>query len=516
MKIVKKTRWLIVCAVVALLAGQAAWAQTTNVPARVLSAVDDTQTVTLKGNVHPLARAEFDQGPVSDAAPATRMMLLLQRSPEQETALRELLDQQQDKTSPNYHAWLTPAQFGTQFGPADSDVQAVTDWLQSHGFQNVKVSPGRTTIEFSGNVGQVRNAFHTEIHQFSVHGEQHMANVSDPQIPAALAPVLRGVVGLHNFRPKPLMHRMNNYLGGHVTGTGPKPQVTFTCTSGPCYGVGPGDFATIYGVPNGLGSLPSTLTGANVTIAIVQDSNVLVTDIQQFNSVFGFSTNFGPNNIILNGPDPGVQNRTTGNGDEGEAVLDVEWSGAIAPGATVDLVVTQTSETIGAQGTDLSADYIVQNNLAPIMSESFGLCEFDEGTSGNAFYYTLWEQAAAQGITVILATGDNGSDMCDVGSGLDYATSGLGVSGLASTPFNVAMGGTDFPNASAYWNTSNGTPPESAASYIPESAWNSGCAATATTGSLGTCTSAIITANSGTNAGIDMEGGGEAKAIVRR
>src|SRR5208282_4018654 len=208
MKILKRNSWVVLCAVALLLAGQAAWAQQVTVPARVVAAVDETQTVTLKGNVHPLARAEFDQGAVSDATPATRMMLLLQRSPEQETALRQLLDQQQDKTSANYHAWLTPAQFGTQFGPADADVQAVTGWLQSHGFQNVKVGAGRTTIEFSGNVGQVRNAFHTDIHQYLVHGEQHMANVSDPQIPAALAPVLRGVLGLHNFRPKSLMHRM--------------------------------------------------------------------------------------------------------------------------------------------------------------------------------------------------------------------------------------------------------------------------------------------------------------------
>ncbi len=340
MKMAKKTSWMILCAVVAQLAGQATWAQTTNVPARVVSAVDDTQTVTLKGNVHPLARAEFDKGPVSDATPATRMMLLLQRSPQQEMALRQLLDQQQDKTSANYHAWLTPAQFASQFGPADADVQAVTDWLQSHGFQNVKVGAGRTTVEFSGNVGQVRNAFHTDIHQFLVNGKQHMANVSDPQIPAALSPVLGGVVGLHNFGPKALVHRETNYLGGHVTKAGPKPQVTFTCQSGPCFGVAPADFATIYNTtPLITGTGNSKIDGTGVTIAIVQDSDVYVTDIQQFNALFGLTTNFSADNIIPNGPDPGVGNATTGNGDEGEAVLDVEWSGAVAPGATIDLVV---------------------------------------------------------------------------------------------------------------------------------------------------------------------------------
>ena len=504
MKMAKKSKWVILCAVVALLAGQAAWAQTTTVPTRVMSAVDDTQTVTLKGNVHPLARAEFDQGAVSDATPATRMMLVLQRSPEQETALRQLLDQQQDKSSANYHAWLTPAQFGTQFGPADADVQAVTSWLQSHGFQNVKVGAGRTTIEFSGNVGQVRNAFHTDIHQFLVHGEQHMANVSDPQIPAALAPVLGGVVGLHNFRPKPLMHRMENYLGGKVSGNGPKPQVTFTCGTGQCYGVAPGDFATIYNSTPLVSGSPK-IDGTGVTIAIVQDSNVYLTDIQQFRSLFGLSNNFTESNIIMDGPDPGVQSTATGNGDEGEAVLDVEWSGAVAPGATIDLVVSATSLTIGAQGTDLSANYIVQNNSAQILSESFGGCEAGMGTSGVQFYNVLWEQAAAQGITAIVATGDHGSDMCDAGGTNDYSTSGLGINGLASTPFNVAVGGTDFQAAglSNYWNAPGVGVTESAKSYIPEQTWTSGCAATATTGNLTTCASLP---NSGT--GYDVLGGG--------
>ncbi len=503
MKILKTNSWVVLCAVALLLAGQAAWAQQVAVPARVVEAVDDARTVTLQGNVHPLARSEFDQGAVSDAQPATRMLLLLKRSPDQEASLRQLLDQQQDKTSSNYHAWLTPAQFGTQFGPADADIQAVTGWLQSHGFQNVKVGAGRTTIEFSGNVGQVRNAFHTDIHSFLVHGEQHVANVSNPQIPEALAPVVAGVRGLHNFRPKSQMHRMKNLLAGKVTGSGPKPGVTFSCTTGPCYGVAPADFAKIY-------NIPSNLNGTGATIAIVQDSNVYLTDIQAFRNIFGLSPNFTASNIILNGPDPGVLGPDSAIAyDEGEADLDVEWAGAVAPAATIDLVVSQDSATTGAFGIDLSSIYIIDNNLAPIMSESFGDCEADLGTAGNQFYYYLWEQAAAQGITVLIATGDSGSDTCDAGDGNDYATSGLSVNGLASTPFNVALGGTDFQNfpngvtSSPYWSTA-APPAESAISYIPESTWNSGCAATATTGSLATC--AAI--NPSTANGIDLEGGG--------
>src|SRR5208283_845097 len=203
-------------------------------------------------------------------------------------------------------------------------------------------------------------------------------------------------------------------------------------------------------------------------------------------------------------PDPGVQNDTTGNGDEGEAVLDVEWSGAVAPGATIDLVVTQDSDTIGASGIDLSANYIIQNNIAQILSESFGGCEVGITNSGVLFYNYLWEQAAAQRITAIIATGDSGSDSCDAGAA-DYATSGLGINGLASTPYNVAVGGTDFQSTglSGYWGPSGPGDTESAKSYIPESTWNSGCAATATTGNLTTC---ATLPNSAT--GLDLVGGG--------
>src|SRR6266436_10287865 len=177
-------------------------AQTQTVRARITEAVDETNRVQLRGNVHPLARPEFDQGVVADSQPMNRMLLLLQRSPEQQAALSALMEEQLTKGTPNYHKWLTPEDFGKQFGPADADIQAVTDWLTSHGFQVSKVSKGRTVIEFSGTAGQIRNAFGTEIHRYNVKGEEHFANVSDPQIPAALSPVVRGVVSLHNFRPK--------------------------------------------------------------------------------------------------------------------------------------------------------------------------------------------------------------------------------------------------------------------------------------------------------------------------
>src|ERR1700686_2596100 len=280
-------------------AAQSAAEQTKRVPARVTQTVDDTNRVALRGNVHPNARAEFDGGVVVDAQPMTRIMLLFQRSAEQEAALRQLMDEQQAKGSANYHAWLTPDDFGKKFGPADADVQAVTDWLTSRGFQGIKVSKGKTVVEFSGNVGQVRNAFGTEIHQYTVNGKEHFANVNNPQIPAALAPVVRGVVALHNFQPKPMYHRLGTFQRNAKTGE-VKPALTFTDVNGTFYAMGPADFATIY-------NIPGTATGLGQSIGIVGQSNINVQDVTAFRSIFGLPAySPGQLNVILNGPDPGL------------------------------------------------------------------------------------------------------------------------------------------------------------------------------------------------------------------
>lgn len=449
------------------------------VPARITQAIDETQLVRLKGNVHPLARLEFDQGPVADSTPMNRMLMVLQRSPEQQAALQELMGEQLSKDSPNYHKWLTPQQFGAQFGPADADLQAVTDWLTQHGFQGIKVAAGRTVIEFSGNVAQVRNAFHTEIHRFLVNGEMRQANSVDPQIPAALTPVVAGIVSMHNFPRKSMKRDAGTFVGNIQRGATP----FFTTTSGN-YVVGPADFARIYNVPNGL-SGTKVLDGTGVTIALVADSNINPQDVANFRSLFGLSANFSSANIILDGPDPGIGGP---NSDEGEAILDAEMAGMAAPGATVELVVSE--DTLTVAGIDLSAFYIIDNNIASVMSESFGLCEPALGTVGNQFYNAIWEQAAAQGISAMVSSGDNGSAGCDDFNTQKTATRGLAVSGIASTPFNVAVGGSDFDDAgtqTTYWSTTNASGSrESALGYIPEIPWNDTCAAGATSSNLNT------------------------------
>lgn len=262
--------------------------QTARTLARITQTIDETKLVVLKGDVHPLAQAEFDQGPISDAQPLHRMLLLLQRSPAQEASLESLLDARQDKSSPSYHQWLTPAQFGQQFGSADADIQTVTGWLQSQGFQVTNVTAGRTVIEFSGTAAPVRNAFHTEMHTYAVNGETHIANSSDPQIPAALAPVVVGPVSLNNFRKKPMYRlagKVNRLASAGLLGSA-NPEYTFSCIdfltsvfgsftgqSSTCHGLGPYDFATIYNVLPLWNATPA-IDGTGQTIAIVGRTNI--------------------------------------------------------------------------------------------------------------------------------------------------------------------------------------------------------------------------------------------------
>ncbi len=478
-------------------------AQTAKVAARVTQPVDATNLVTLRGNTHLLARPEYDQGAAPDSLPMERMLLVLQRSAEQEAALRSLLDEQQIKSSPNYHMWLTPEQFGEQFGPVDADMQAVTDWLGAQGFQVSRVAAGRTVVEFSGTAGAVRQALHTEIHKYAVNGEEHWANANDPQIPAALTPVVAGFASLNNFPREPMIQRVGAFSRSKATGE-VKPLFTVASSNGNYYALGPTDFATIYNVLP-LWQASSAIDGTGQSIAIVGASNINIQDVRDFRNLFGLPAN--DPQIIVDGPDPGV----TETGWESEADLDLEWSGAVAKNATVELVVSEDTEsTLGA---DLSAVYIIDNNLAPVMSASYGVCEAFLGDGGNAFYNSLWEQGAAQGITIVVAAGDAGSATCDRLPNEIAAQYGLAVSGTASTPFNVAVGGTDFNDVntwSTYWSsTNNSSTLSSALSYIPEITWNDSCARS---GQASSCASA----GSDTPAGIDLVagGGGQSNCIT--
>jgi hypothetical protein len=462
-------------------------AQAAAVPARITQAIDETQLVRLKGNVHPLARPEFDQGIVPDATPMKRMMLVLQRSPEQQAALSKFMDEQLSKDSPNFHKWLTPEQFGKLYGPADADIQTATGWLTSQGFTAIKVSPGRNVVEFTGSVGQVRNAFHSEIHRFTVNGENRQANTSDPQIPAALTPVVAGIVSLHNFPSQSMRAVMGQFTRSRSTGE-ITPQFTGTDASGTFYALGPADFAKIY-------NIPSSLDGTGGNIAIIGFSTINVQDAHDFRGLFGLPVNDPV--VVNNGPDPGFS------GEEGEADLDVQWSGAVAPKATIHYVLSEG--TLTSDPLFLGAEYVIDNNSDDVMSLSFGNCEPALSAAASAFLNTLWERAAAQGITVTVSAGDNGTAGCDNFNTATAGTTGIAVNGIASTPFNIAVGGTDFDDvgtqiSGGFWSAVNSIDgkKESALGYIHEVPWNDSCAATATPTNLTTCAAANnIVAGSG-------------------
>ncbi len=430
---------------------------TAQVRSRITQPINERSLVRLTGSVHPLVAGAADLGRVAADLPMERAMLQLSASAEQEAALDQLLAAQQDPGAAEYHQWLTPEQFGERFGVSAQDVDAVAAWLAGQGLRVTLVAPSRRTIEFGGSARQVEQAFHTEIHEFRVAGERHVANATELSIPQALAPVVGGVVSLHNFRRQPL-HRVIG-TGAKGSGGGYAPVTDLT---GGGHALSPYDFATIYDVAP---LWNNNFDGTGQTIGIAGRTDLKLSDVAAFRSEFGLPAK-APQ-VIVNGTDPGIVSPA----EETEADLDVEWSGAVAKGANVAFVVS--ASTTATDGIDLSSTYLVNNNIASVISVSFGSCEAEMGSAGNSFYNSLWAQAAAEGISVFVAAGDSGSAGCDAPSSAP-ASQGFAVSGLASTPYNVAVGGTEFndPTASTYWNSTNNAQEASAKGYIPEVVWN--------------------------------------------
>ena len=412
-------------------------------------AVNDADRVTLHGNTHALARAEFDRGSAPAGMPVKNMIMLLSVRQDAQAQLDQLLTQQQDPQSPNYHKWLTPAEFGLRFGPTDQDIADASNWLQKFGFKIEQVGAGRLWINFSGDVQKVERAFQTNIRLFEVNGKMHHANSTDPSIPRAFTGLVRGVVSMNDFEKQP---------NSTVTQLPPD----FNAGNGQHF-LAPGDFNIIYNVFPLFNQVPA-IDGTGMTIAIVGRTDINLADVQYFRSFFGLPPH--DPTFVVNGTDPG----NLGGNEEIEADLDVEWSGAIAKNANIILVTSAT--TAGTDGVDLSAQYIVNNNLAPVMSTSFGACEFNLPAAENAFWNSLWTQAATQGITAFVSAGDSGAAGCDPAG----AASGTqqGINGLASTPNNIAVGGTEFSDgAGNFWNASNSPVDQSSAlGYIPENVWN--------------------------------------------
>jgi subtilase family serine protease len=498
---------------------------------RIVDRIDESQLVTLRGNTHPLANAQNDRGRVSPDLPMTDLILVLSRSPEQQAAFEKFVASQYDPASPNFHRWLEPAEVGQNFGPSENDIAALSNWLTGHGFSVDVVTNDRMSIRFSGTAAQVESAFHTEIHNLLVKNVAHIGNMTDPQIPAALSPAVVGVKALHNFFAHPL-HRLGSQvmrdaetgkwkrnasplaaatrLSGVVSGS-PVGDAATRATARPQFGisvggtspylvedVAPYDFATIYNI---LPLWNAGIDGTGQTIAIAGTSDIDPNDVATFRNFFGLPTGNAVNTPIRisgNSQPLTVCSNTSltalcGQGDLVENSLDVEWSGSVAKNAQIVLVASYVPPGSTDDGLYDSESYIVNNLTARIMNVSYGECELGNGTAGNVQYYDLWQTAASEGIAVFVATGDSGAASCDQGGDqggnlLPYpAEFGLSVSGLASTPWNTAVGGTDFnwcPLASTtectpapYWSaTANASAGQSTAlGYVPEVPWNDTC-----------------------------------------
>lgn len=421
-------------------------------PAAVLG---ETQLVTLTGNIHPLARAEYDMGPVDAETRLDRMILELQPSATQQAELDLLVEEQQDAASPLYHQWLKPAEYGARFGASVSQLQQITAWLTAHGFAIDEIAANNRLIVFSGTAAQVEETFHTTIHRYNVDGEEHIANAGNPQIPAALAGVVGGVVSLHNFRRTSAISSLRKLNSKPLAG----PHAEYS--AGASHYMFPQDFATIYD----LNTLYTEGTnGAGASIAIAGRSNINLSDVASFRATSGLAAN-APT-VLVPATDPGLVG-----GDQDEATLDVEWSGAVAPSVEVKLVVEASTAT--SDGVDLAAQYIVNHATAPVVSVSYGSCEQAMSSAEQAFYSSLWQQAASQGMSVFVAAGDAGAAGCNTGA--EAMGAGSGVNGLCSSPYSTCVGGTEFNEGmdyAAYWAAANAAGNASALSYIPEKVWN--------------------------------------------
>lgn len=449
----------------------------------ITKSVDKSQMTTLPGSVPARVRNSADAGAMNTTEVIASMTLVLKRSDDQQKRFDNYLASLDNPSSPNFHKWLTARQVGEQFGPNQKDIAAVKAWLGSQGLGVKNVSADGMLIRFTGSVGAVQTAFGTSLHHFTgADGKRHFANAAEQKLPTALVPVVRGVASLSDFFPKPQKKDSQpvkrNKQGQWVTAGAPSSDFNFVYQGDVQFDVVPADFGTIYNV-NPLWNQANPVRGAGQTVAVLERTDVQDADIATFRHTFlpadakGVFTQIHPAGFAgdTSCADPGT------NGDEGEAALDAEWGGAAAPDANVTLAACADS------GADFGAFTAAQNLLEqdtppPIMSLSYGECEVVSEAVGDLNEAAvLWSTAAAEGVTVFVSTGDAGSAGCDQN---EIASSfGIAVNGLGSTPYNIAVGGTDFNDfkkTSKYWLAGNGNLGASAISYIPEQTWNDSCA----------------------------------------
>jgi len=451
-------------------------------PARSLidRAIDPTRLVQIAGAVSAEAASAQDLGPRDPSAPLEHMQLILQRPQERQAAFDAAVVALHQHGSSSYHQWLTPQTIGAEFGPSAGDIATLTAYLRSEGFIVNRVANSGTSIDFTGTVAQVQQSFHTQIHNLRLAtGEDRYSATVQAQLPDALVPLITGLLPISNISARSLLSPARSPVQPGRSGASGLAHPEDT--SGGLYNVGAQDFYTIYNENPLFGS---GTTGAGTTVALLEETDINTADVTTFRTMMGISP-AAPSLSVMHGAgsatcnDPGI----TDTGEEGEAVLDTEWAGAAAPGANL---LFMSCQTLSTDGIFLSAQAVIDNNLATTMSLSYGATEAGNG-SVNTFLSNLWEQAAAQGETVVVASGDAGSAN-SADQNKPYARHGLEVNSFASTAYNVAAGGTDFQDdynekiggnpyiRSYFWNSSNTATLSSALSYVPETTWNDTCA----------------------------------------
>ena len=429
------------------------YGQSTN---RISQIIDLTRTVPLQGSVAPLARFENDIGRISGDTRLSGVTFYFKLTAEQQSELDALVQAQQTPRSPTYHKWLTPADYANRFGLAKSDLEKIQTWLELQGFTIDRVSESRTCISFSGTVRQVELAFQTEVHRYKIDGETHFANATQLSIPIALADVIQSVRNLNDFRPKPQV-RFHNAAPD------------FTSAQSGIHYLTPKDVATIYDVNAAYGS---GYNGTGQAIAVVGQSEVNVSDIEQFQSAAGLTVK-DPTLILV----PGSGTAQFSEGDQAESDLDLEYSGGMGSGATIYFVYVGNSQNTSVFD---AVQYAVDTRIAPIISISYGVCETDLTASDFSTLESIMQQGVSQGQSIIAASGDDGSTSCYGDKSLTTAQQeALVVDYPASSAYVTGLGGTEFPASdvsssnTTFWQSASGSDVVSSArSYIPEQTWN--------------------------------------------
>lgn len=422
---------------------------------RIASEINGSDYAELIGTQQPQANLQNDLGRVPAGTRLNGVSIYFKRSAAQEADLQALLAAQQDPSSPLYHQWLTPDQFAARFGMAQSDLDKVQSWLEQQGFAVDSVNRSRNAIHFSASVGQLESAFHTQMHFYNVAGVRHFAPSTALSVPAALAPVVSTIGNLTDFRPRPM----------HVPA-----RASFTSGQTGNVFFAPGDIAVAYDM-NGL--YQGGANGAGQTIAILGQSYVKIADAEAFYSAAGI-TRTPPNMVLV----PGTGNDgTTVARDESESDLDLEWSGAMAPGADVAFVYVGNGSNFSVYD---SAQYAIDQKIGNILSMSYSSCETELSASNLTTLEGILAQAAAQGQTFMAASGDQGSTACSGDKNLTTAQQqAVVVNYPASSAYVLGVGGTEITSAnstssnSTYWSSTSGTDVvTSLKQYIPEIAWN--------------------------------------------